>query len=205
MYDYICMHTYIFTRSTGWVVYTCTRRVSAYILWYIYTYMQFFFGICVYSADFFLRWYPYILSRPSFAKETYTRDYILQKRPIVLRSLLIVATPYLNIFSRIFCDGIRIYSADYILWYLHIYIPFIYAEYTRMYFFVHWADFFFWWYLYILSRLHFVVSVYIPPYIYAVCAEYTRIFTFVYIEQTFFYFGGICIYWEDHALWYLYT
>jgi len=29
----------------------------------------------------------------SFAKEPYTRDYILQKRPIVLRSLLIVATP----------------------------------------------------------------------------------------------------------------
>ena len=30
----------------------------------------------------------------SFAKETYTRDDILQKRPIILRSLLIVATPY---------------------------------------------------------------------------------------------------------------
>jgi len=30
----------------------------------------------------------------SFAKEPYERDYILQKRPIMLRSLLIVATPY---------------------------------------------------------------------------------------------------------------
>jgi len=30
----------------------------------------------------------------SFAKETYKRDDILQKRPIILRSLLIVATPY---------------------------------------------------------------------------------------------------------------
>ena len=30
----------------------------------------------------------------SFAKEPYKRDYILQKRPIILRSLLIVATPY---------------------------------------------------------------------------------------------------------------
>jgi len=29
-----------------------------------------------------------------FAKEPYNRDYILQKRPIILRSLLIVATPY---------------------------------------------------------------------------------------------------------------
>jgi len=30
----------------------------------------------------------------SFAKEPYKRDYILQKRPVILRSLLIVATPY---------------------------------------------------------------------------------------------------------------
>ena len=30
----------------------------------------------------------------SFAKESHKRDYILQKRPIILRSLLIVATPY---------------------------------------------------------------------------------------------------------------
>jgi len=30
----------------------------------------------------------------SFAKEPYERDNILQKRPIILRSLLIVATPY---------------------------------------------------------------------------------------------------------------
>jgi len=30
----------------------------------------------------------------SFAKEPYERDDIMQKRPIILRSLLIVATPY---------------------------------------------------------------------------------------------------------------
>jgi len=30
----------------------------------------------------------------SFVKEPYKRDYILQKRPIILRSLLIIATPY---------------------------------------------------------------------------------------------------------------
>jgi len=29
----------------------------------------------------------------SFAKEPYKRDYILQKRPILLKSLLIIATP----------------------------------------------------------------------------------------------------------------
>jgi len=32
----------------------------------------------------------------SFAKEPYKRDDILQKRPIILRSLLIVATPYVD-------------------------------------------------------------------------------------------------------------
>ena len=30
----------------------------------------------------------------SFAKEPYKRDYILKRRPMILRSLLIVATPY---------------------------------------------------------------------------------------------------------------
>jgi len=30
----------------------------------------------------------------SFAKEPYKRGYILQKRPVILRSLLIGATPY---------------------------------------------------------------------------------------------------------------
>jgi len=35
----------------------------------------------------------------SFAKEPYKRDYILQKRPVILRSLLIVATPS-PLFSR---------------------------------------------------------------------------------------------------------
>jgi len=33
----------------------------------------------------------------SFAKETYKRDEILQKRPMILRSLLIVATPYISL------------------------------------------------------------------------------------------------------------
>ena len=32
----------------------------------------------------------------SFAKEPYKRDDILQKRPIILRRLLIVATPYVR-------------------------------------------------------------------------------------------------------------
>jgi len=35
----------------------------------------------------------------SFAKEPYKRDIILQKIPIILRSLLIVATPYSHVVS----------------------------------------------------------------------------------------------------------
>jgi len=34
-------------------------------------------------------------------KEPYKRDYILQKRLIILRSLLMVATPYLSIYLSI--------------------------------------------------------------------------------------------------------
>ena len=37
----------------------------------------------------------------SFAKEPYKKDYILQKRPIILRSLLIVATPYQRVMLHI--------------------------------------------------------------------------------------------------------
>jgi len=33
----------------------------------------------------------------SFAQEPYKRGYILQRRPMILRSLLIVATPYQNV------------------------------------------------------------------------------------------------------------
>ena len=37
----------------------------------------------------------------SFAKDTYKRDDILQKRPIILRSLLIVASPYVYVRVRV--------------------------------------------------------------------------------------------------------
>jgi len=37
----------------------------------------------------------------SFAKEPCKRDYILQKRPLILRSLVIVSTPYCNIDARL--------------------------------------------------------------------------------------------------------
>jgi len=44
-----------------------------------------------------LRFVGSLKLKVSFAKEPYRRDDILQKRPIILRSLLIVATPYLHL------------------------------------------------------------------------------------------------------------
>jgi len=41
-----------------------------------------------------LRWVGSLKLYVSFAKEPYKRDDILQKRPVILRGLLIVATPY---------------------------------------------------------------------------------------------------------------
>ena len=41
-------------------------------------------------------------SQVSFAKEPYKRDDILQKRPMILRSLLIVATPYVNCIPNVY-------------------------------------------------------------------------------------------------------
>ena len=44
----------------------------------------------------------------SFAKEPYRRDDILQKRPIILRSLLIVATPFQNKSAAYEVSGFRL-------------------------------------------------------------------------------------------------
>ena len=48
---------------------------------------------CAYSHMVWLRLVGSLKSQVSFAKEPYERDDILQKRPIILRSLLLVATP----------------------------------------------------------------------------------------------------------------
>jgi len=42
----------------------------------------------------------------SFAKESYKRNDILQKRPIILRSLLIVATPYTFDWNECICNTV---------------------------------------------------------------------------------------------------
>jgi len=48
-----------------------------------------------------LRLVGFLKLQVSFAKEPYKRDYILQKRPMILRSLLIVATPYEGFVSQV--------------------------------------------------------------------------------------------------------
>jgi len=56
----------------------------------------------------------------SFAKEPYKRDYILQKRPVILKSLPIVATPYMQVlyFTYLcmdigpFCRNTAMYAAE---------------------------------------------------------------------------------------------
>ena len=54
----------------------------------------------------------------SLANEPYQRDNILPKRPIILRSLLIEATPYLCTSACMkICKGIRIY----VYMYVHVY------------------------------------------------------------------------------------
>ena len=50
----------------------------------------------------------------SFAREPYKRDDVLQKRPIVLRSLLIVATSYLNAWLKS-CNFVRRISSRFLL------------------------------------------------------------------------------------------
>jgi len=49
---------------------------------------------CLNAAIGWLRLVGSLKKQVSFAKEPYQRNDILQKRPIILRSLLIVATPY---------------------------------------------------------------------------------------------------------------
>ena len=49
-------------------------------------------------------------SQVSFVKEPYKRDYILQKRHIILRSLLIVATPQRVVSLPITRTNMRMYA-----------------------------------------------------------------------------------------------
>ena len=67
-------------------------------------------SLCVrYLCMGWLRLVSSLKSYVSFAKDPYKRDYILQKRPIILRSLLIVALPYLFVSIHSDCISLCIY------------------------------------------------------------------------------------------------
>jgi len=59
---------------------------------YIYIYAHLEKAALIQGPDWAMGWLRLVGSL-KFAKEPYRRDYILQKRPMILRSLLIVATP----------------------------------------------------------------------------------------------------------------
>jgi len=70
--------------------------------------------MCIYEWDTHIR---RILAQNKwvyFAKEPYKRDYILQKRPIILRRLLIVATPYDAYWHTKLLFGAHMYTHMYI-------------------------------------------------------------------------------------------
>jgi len=82
---------------------------------------------CFVSLHITMGWLPLVGSlklQVSFAKEPYKRDDILQKRPIILRSLLIVATPYVFL-----CADLRIIHASCgVLIYLKFLFLFLYTS-----------------------------------------------------------------------------
>ena len=69
-----------------------------YIYKYVYTYIYIYIHMrMIYILFVTMGWLPLVGSLKlyvSFTKESYETGDILQKRPIILRSLLIVATPY---------------------------------------------------------------------------------------------------------------
>jgi len=76
------MDTHIHTNTR--YIHICTHTVPPIYTLYAHTHMHMGWLRLVGSLKLYV----------TFAKEPYKRDDILQKRPIILRSLLIVATPY---------------------------------------------------------------------------------------------------------------
>ena len=99
IYIYVCIHVYIYMYIYLYIcihiyIHACTYvHIDMYTHVYMYTYKQKHF-LEDNARD--MRWLRVVGSlkvQVSFAKEPQKRDNILQKRPVILRSLLIVATP----------------------------------------------------------------------------------------------------------------
>ena len=100
-HSHVCMHAH--SHSHTCILQTHVyMRVHRYVCMYMNTDTHVFFvfnHICVYTSlpMGWLRLVGSLKFYVSFAKESHKRDYILQQRPIILRGLLIVATPYVLI------------------------------------------------------------------------------------------------------------
>jgi len=67
--------------------------------------------VCVETRDYGMGWRRLVGSltlKVSFSKEPYRRDYILQERPMILRRLLIVASPYLCFLCLVLARVLRL-------------------------------------------------------------------------------------------------
>jgi len=89
VYGYVCVYVSVYVHMSK----------SVYICVYVCVNVRRCVCVCVYVCALhtlmgWLRSVGSLKLQVSFAKEPYKRDYFLQKRPIILRSLLIVATPY---------------------------------------------------------------------------------------------------------------
>ena len=102
-YMYIYTHTHCLSLSlplfVGRSLTSTHTHAPAHTRAHAYTHSLFLRLWCIYIHGIYMGWLRLVGSLKlwvSFAKETYKRDDILQKRPVILRSLLIVATPYLH-------------------------------------------------------------------------------------------------------------
>jgi len=149
----------------------------------------------------------------SLAKETYKTDYILQKRPVILRSLLIVATPYCEWlpFSSTWAE--RLYTYIIIcmcMIYVYVYI-YVYVLYNNMYVYHFCICVYVCIYIciHIRSYVHAhvsicmcIISVYVYMYVYIYVYIYVHMYTHMclYVCVSFLY---MCVYLYIHM--YTYT
>ena len=124
LYMYICMYTHINLYVHKYIcvyIYTYTCSVC---MWqgkvYIHTYLHIHIWIYIYIyVNIFVYVHFVCMSNRSFAKEPYQRDDILQKRTIILRSLLIVATPYDSFMwgmTHSYATGVKLCRANASYW-----------------------------------------------------------------------------------------
>ena len=128
----VCVTTYIYRVVTLCIL--CTHLFVSYMTWVmscisVHVMYASLYALTWLNRDSYMKWVMSYISvylihaslcapymgwlrlvgslkwQVSFAKEPYKRDDILQKRPIILRSLLIVATPYVYVCDNLHLQG----------------------------------------------------------------------------------------------------